>query len=349
MLSAVDGDPDEPASDARDQRRVASRPEPDPVDDGENDGVGDTDADADAAADEEDVVTPLSGRHTGVSLLLGILGMILIPIGLIVIFLAFTRGDRLQDKTSNTLTVQTVIPGSFTPSLASLDGRWNIIGGADSWVGYSVGEKFLNVDTPSTASARTATVDGGIVLKSGTLQGVAINVLLSDLKSDDPKRDETLRTRGLETDKFPNASFAVSEPVTLAKVPPVGEHLEVAIKGDLTLHGVTKPVAINVQVQVLAGDPLVLEIVANHPIVFADFGIDPPSVAGVVSVQDKAEINIHLHLARVPDEVATARPRGTATTQPEAAVPGVLPGTPTPGSSPGSTIVSRLTPTPTVP
>jgi polyisoprenoid-binding protein YceI len=333
MLSAVDGEHEEEASEEQDPGLVATRPDTGRQPSSED---GDDDDDGD---EEDDVVIP-AGRNTGLSLLLGIVGMILIPVGLIVIFLAITRGERLQDQNQNTLTAQTVVPGAFAPPLSALTGRWAVVGGSDSWVGYAVGEKFLTVETPSSAEGRTTSVDGGFFLANGTLTGVAINAHLDDLKSDDAKRDETLRTRGLDTDHFPGATFSLADPVPLVRVPPIGEHVDVVVKGDLTLHGVTKSIELKLQVQVLAGEPTVLEVVANQPILFADFGIEPPTIAGLVSVQDRGELSIHLRFARVPDEVGAVPPRGTAVpgTVPEAAVPGVLPGTPTPGSVPGSTV-----------
>lgn len=352
MLSPVDGEHDQPAAEEQDPPVLAARPGRSgttevtatvgrsatdlegAVDLPQDHNVADGDDEEDEEEEEEDVVTPLRGRHTGASLLLGLVGMILIPAGLIVVLLAFTGGDRVQNQSRNTLTAQTLTPGSSVPTLDSLAGRWVIVGGADSWVGYSAGEKLLNVDTPTNAEGRTTTVDGGIVLSAGGLQALAINAKLSDLKSDDPKRDQALRTFGLETDKCPNASFSVTDPIAIGKLPPLGQPLELTVKGDLTLHGVTKPVEFKAQVQILAGSPLVIEVVANQPITFADFGIKPTTTPNLLSVQDHGELRIHLRLARVPDDVAGAHPKGTG---PNAA----------PGSVPDPTIASCTVPNPT--
>jgi hypothetical protein len=41
-----------------------------------------------------------------------------------------------------------------------------------------------------------------------------------------------------------------------------------------------------------------LEVVGSAPIRFADFAIEPPSVAGVVTVRDRGRLEFRLVLAR---------------------------------------------------
>ncbi len=62
---------------------------------------------------------------------------------------------------------------------------------------------------------------------------------------------------------------------------------------------------VHLQVQLLAGEPVLIEIAGTIPITLADYGIDPPNIANTISVQDHGEAQFHLRLARVPDEVAT--------------------------------------------
>jgi polyisoprenoid-binding protein YceI len=249
--------------------------------------------------------------------------MILIPVGLIVVFLAVTRGDKAHDTT---LTPQGTIVGTDTPPLDVLAGRWQIEPGADSWVGYSVHEEILSAETPNVAEGRTLEVDGGIVLDASGVKAAAINADMQQLKSDDPKRDESMRTEGLETDRFPKSSFLLTQPIVLSQTPPLGQHVDVKATGDLTLHGVTKSVEATLQVQLLNGSPILIEVVGTIPITFADFGIVPPDVAGTLKVEDHGEVQIHLHLARIPDEVAgNPPPTSTGTEAPHPNPPGTNP------------------------
>ena len=273
------------------------------------------DVDDDDELDEGDGEDGRRGPRA-LSLVLALVGMILIPLGLILVFLSVTEGNTAKQTT---LTVPVTVPGATVPTPAALAGRWNILAGPDSWVGYSMKEEFLTAETPNTAEGRTHTVDGGVVIGETEVPAVAINADMRALQSDDPKRDNTLRTQGLETDAFPNASFALTEPIPLTSVPPYGRPVDVVAQGELTLHGVTKPVEVHLQVQLIPGDAVLIEISGSIPIVLADYGIDPPNIANTISVQDHGEAQFHLRLARAPDEVA-AHP---------ATAPGTTPATPT--------------------
>jgi hypothetical protein len=65
-------------------------------------------------------------------------------------------------------------------------------------------------------------------------------------------------------------------------------------KGALTLHGRRAPIDVTVRGQRVAGGRL--ELVGSAPIVFARFGIEPPSVAGIVSVRDPGLLEFRLVL-----------------------------------------------------
>lgn len=65
--------------------------------------------------------------------------------------------------------------------------------------------------------------------------------------------------------------------------------------GDLTLHGVTKQVAIPVEGQFTNGQVVV---VGSLEIVFADYMIDKPSAASVLSVDDHGVLEIQLVFGR---------------------------------------------------
>jgi len=227
--------------------------------------TGEPDASATSAVAKRSRASSGSGpRNPGQIALLGAAG-VLIALGVVVVVVVLTRGS---DTSTNALTPQSVVAGATVP-LTSLDGQWTIIPGNDSWVGYAVGEELLRVPTPNTAEGKTAAVDGGFVMKDGKVVAVAINGDLSKLKSDDPERDEVLTTRGLETAKFPAATFTLTSPVVISEAPKAGQPVTFVAKGDLTLHGVTKPVELDLQAQVIPGDPATIEIVGDQQLAFA--------------------------------------------------------------------------------
>ena len=66
--------------------------------------------------------------------------------------------------------------------------------------------------------------------------------------------------------------------------------------GTLTLHGRRAAIAVTVRGQRLSGGRL--ELVGSAPIRFATFAIEPPSVAGLVTVSDHGVLEFRLVLAR---------------------------------------------------
>jgi polyisoprenoid-binding protein YceI len=105
------------------------------------------------------------------------------------------------------------------------------------------------------------------------------------LRSDEARRDETMRFRGLETDRYPKAGFVLATPATLAA--------RFTAQGRLTLHGRTRPVKVLLQSR-RAGSGV--DLVGSTPIEFPDYGMQPPSVAGVASVRDHGEMEVRLRL-----------------------------------------------------
>ena len=73
------------------------------------------------------------------------------------------------------------------------------------------------------------------------------------IASDESRRDNRLRSEGLQTDQYPTATFAVTQPVDVPAAALAGTPTDVTLTGDLTLHGVTKSVQIPAQAQLVNG------------------------------------------------------------------------------------------------
>jgi len=65
---------------------------------------------------------------------------------------------------------------------------------------------------------------------------------LTRLESDQSRRDDYIRTRGLETNTYGTATFTLAAPISLPADLPAGQPFELAAVGDLTIHGVTERV-----------------------------------------------------------------------------------------------------------
>jgi len=94
----------------------------------------------------------------------------------------------------------------------------------------------------------------------------------------------------LDAQRFPAIHF-VSKTVDVVGEPgPGGRDLE--LHGDLTLHGVTRPLTLRVHLEVKDG---ALEVTGSTTIRQTDFGITPISKAGVVKVKDGLALDWHIH------------------------------------------------------
>jgi polyisoprenoid-binding protein YceI len=187
---------------------------------------------------------------------------------------------------------------SGIPVPASADGTWKVdtnIGsisdGTASFVGYRVQEQLAGIGA-NTAVGRTPNVSGTLTLSGTTITAVEVTGNLFTLQSDDDRRDRSLRQQALETSQFPNATFKLTEPLQLGSLPADGATFSTTAKGELTLHGVTRPISIDLSGTRQGG---VITITGSMTIVFADYNIRKPSSFLVLSVDDHGVMELQLH------------------------------------------------------
>ena len=184
-----------------------------------------------------------------------------------------------------------------TPADATPEGRWVVRTGDDSFVGYRVRETFAGLSVASDAVGRTHDVQGSLTVDGDTsLSAADVRAGLQALESDEDRRDNAIRNRGLETNRFPEATFALTEPLPLPSPATPGEDVSVTAMGDLTLHGVTRQVEVPVQARWDGSSTI--QVVGTLDIAFADYDIDPPNVGGFVSVEDEGELELQLTFVR---------------------------------------------------
>jgi polyisoprenoid-binding protein YceI len=182
-------------------------------------------------------------------------------------------------------------PGS-TSSAAALDGTWTVkLGNSSNFVGYRVTEKLIANVVQTTATGRTNNVTGTMTISSTTINDVTVTADLRSLASDNDLRDGRIRDQGLESNRFPQAKFVLTTPITLAALPAAGETIKVDATGDFTLHGVTKKVTIPLEAR---WDGKTVQVVGTLPVVFGDYNITAPSSTFVASIDDHAEMELKL-------------------------------------------------------
>jgi polyisoprenoid-binding protein YceI len=182
-------------------------------------------------------------------------------------------------------------PDGTVVEVDGIEGEWTVVSGQDpTFVGYRVDEVLAGLN--STAVGRTQAVTGSLVVTGTTVESASFTADLTKLASDESRRDNRLRSIGLEIDTFPEATFTLTAPVDLGSEPAVGVPFTVTATGDLTLHGVTQSVSIELEGQLQQDGTVV--VVGTLPILFADYGIEKPDVAGFVTTEDNGSLELSL-------------------------------------------------------
>lgn len=162
----------------------------------------------------------------------------------------------------------------------------------DSVARYLVAEQLARLDLPTDAVGETSDVTGSIVFNAdGTVDSSAstITVDLTTLHSDEDRRDRYLRGRSLQSDTFPKAEFVVRETPGLPWPLPADGEVNFQIVGDMTLHGVTRPLTwdatANFSGNIVSGQ-------AQTNFTFEEFNMDKPSVSVILSVDDDIRLEL---------------------------------------------------------
>jgi polyisoprenoid-binding protein YceI len=185
---------------------------------------------------------------------------------------------------------------TVSPAPGGVDGTWTVgPGGKDTFVGYRVTEKLFADVSQTTATGRTNNVKGTMTIAGTTVSDITVTADLRDLASDQDFRDGRLHQQGIESDKFPEAKFVLTSPITLASAPTVGQTVTVNATGDFMLHGVTRSVTISLQGR---WDGKTVQVVGNLPIAFSDYGITAPTSTFVASVEDHGEMELQLFFTK---------------------------------------------------
>jgi polyisoprenoid-binding protein YceI len=164
-----------------------------------------------------------------------------------------------------------------------------------SYAGYRIDEELATVGA-NTAVGRTDDVTGTMTIEGTSITDVDVEVYMTTLESDQERRDGAIGRRGLETERFPTASFKLTEPIDVGEEPAPGEGITENATGDLTLHGVTKRVTVPIQAK-WTGQRI--EVVASFDVALADYGIEPPTIPGrVLSVDDTGTVEMALNFVK---------------------------------------------------
>ena len=180
--------------------------------------------------------------------------------------------------------------GAATP-----DGTWQVSDDGSSYVGYRVKEQLAFLDSPNEAVGRSTAVTGTMEVAGDTVENVRIEADLTRLTSDESRRDNAIRLRGLESERYPTATLELAGPIKLATAPVEGQELRGQGRGRLTVHGVTRGVALDLRGR-WSGSTI--QVVGQLPVRMSDYQIQPPRFGPVVSIEDAAAVDLSLVFVR---------------------------------------------------
>lgn len=187
--------------------------------------------------------------------------------------------------------------GSVTASSSPAAGTWTVTSGSQA--GYRVREQLASLPAPSDAVGRTSSVRGTVTItgsgSASSVSAASITVDVNTLTSDRSMRDARIHVMGLESDRYPTATFVLTAPIALPANAADGQAFNASATGQLTLHGVTRTVTIPIQARVTGAQ---IELAGSLTFPFAEFGMTPPSIGGFVSVQDHATMEFDLKLTQ---------------------------------------------------
>jgi polyisoprenoid-binding protein YceI len=234
--------------------------------------------------------------RTGKLVIVGVVVLVLAMGGGYLVFAARTSDSPPPAALDPAPTTTSAATGtSQADGAATPDGTWRVSDNGKSFVGYRVKEQLAFLGSPNEAVGRSNAVTGTMEVAGDTVEQVRIEADLTQLTSDEGRRDNAIRQRGLESERYPTATLELAEPIQLASTPVQGQDIRGQGTGRLTVHGVTREVDLN-----LTGrwSGSTIQVVGQLPVKMTDYQIEPPRFGPVVSIEDSLAVDFNLVFER---------------------------------------------------
>ncbi len=253
--------------------------------------------------DSETVAEPFDApEQSTLTIVLLAVALLAIPIGLILLYLGITAGTpstRPAIDLTGATTSTIVAAAGNTPLLATdLDGQWTVGVSNGSSLGYRIDGTIASGSTRQSFNGRSPLVEGGLVVRNGTVEAVAVQADLRALATDDASRQDTPQGLGLTTDATPLIRLRFEDDHVLPAVIPADGAIPLRLSGELLLHGVAQPFAMEVEAKVRRDEPLIIELTGNATITWADFAVKPPDGDNPRTIAPTGELQVRLVLSR---------------------------------------------------
>ena len=176
-----------------------------------------------------------------------------------------------------------------------------------SMASYEIGERIFGASA-SVATARTNGIAGDLVLdRSDPSQShvgeIVINV--EQLTSDSSLRDARIRSDFLQSHQYSLSKFVTKQITGLPTAIEDGHSYDIELNGDLTVKATARPVTWTGTAKVVGDE---VQVTVHATVKLSDFGVGPISIAGLVSTDDEAKLNLDVIAAdptkrTIPTEV----------------------------------------------
>jgi len=164
---------------------------------------------------------------------------------------------------------------------------------ASSRVEFVLHTFWHDVTGATSAIESTLTSEGGDPTTDGV---VFVSVEAGKIETGNKRRDAKMRERHLEVEKYPRLEFRSTAP---PRPDDSGEKSEngaarLLVRGDLTIHGVTREISLPVEAVAEAGG---WRMTGSALVKMSDYGVPDPSIA-LNRVRDEVEIRFDIRFAR---------------------------------------------------
>jgi polyisoprenoid-binding protein YceI len=238
---------------------------------------------------------PAKNRHWARWIIGALVAIVVVVVGGTYVYIHFIEGPAPAKLSLSTVTTPTGAAGA-SGSAAPLDGTWKV--GPGSTAGYRVSETLFGQH--NTAVGRTDKVTGSVTIAGTKVTKADVTVDMTSVKTVGnrldsafaDRRDGQFNGRIMNTDQFPTATFALSDPIDLAPLPQNGVVKNYSATGKLTLHGTTKVVTIPLTAKRTGN---VIGVQGIVTVTFSDYGINNPS-GGPATVGDSGQLEFVVQL-----------------------------------------------------
>jgi len=156
-----------------------------------------------------------------------------------------------------------------------------------------VREQLAGFPAQSDAVLTTNAISGliGLTRDGRITSDTVLRVDLGTIASDEPRRDNYVKQETLRVSEYPDAQVTVTGTHGLPQPLPASGEWKFTLVTAMTVHGTSHEVSWDVTGQRVGRE---LRATARTTVHFGDFGLERPSVAAVLSVQDEIHLEVLL-------------------------------------------------------